>query len=395
MFVNFNDISITFARYNVFEIHGAPDVPEYLVQCLTNICTSLKQEYVSPRLLQDYNELIPKMCFVAQRMIWENDMQLKFVQIARELMFELLARMNNYNMQVSANTYKMLWQLYWEQINEQKIFRKNIGKDFCKMLQLIWTLQGENQSSYLEFVFQRALIYNMASVTRKYKSKYEKKVVDKTLDIFLTDLTPIECRLNYAVQLTPLLNESQNNRIMNFYYERGNNITANEIFDMVYFDLIAWSNDIEYKMKQYCIQYMQAKQHEQKKEAKELRQQGISVSIAPCEWLAVDTIETNPFLMLYNLYVKQKIESLTSFGELLPPMTGEDDINSKWHWLTNPHTFDYHFFDVAWLEDVERLNLMDVLSKSQKSIILDIIEKHLYPGQDRQMFEWYYSWKRK
>lgn len=392
MFLKLDEIARMFAKHHILEIHGEQDVPEYMIRCLCNVRTAMERRYVSPRLMQDYKELIPKLCYVAQRLIWNGDTQLRFVQIARDMMFELLKQMDSYNMQVSQSTYRMLWQLYWNQINGQEQLQGSIGADLGRLLCLITELKGENQSAYLDFLNQKLIIFNMANLVSKYGAAYGQEVIDQTLDLFLEGLEPMESRLDYAVQLVPLLEETQINRIKDFYQGRGQEITANEIFTMVYFDLIPWSADIETSMRQYCIQYMERKQQERREEEEELRREGIEVHIAESGWLDQGTVETNPFLMLYNLYVRGKTPSLVFFHDLLPEMKDSDDVNARWYWLTSPLTFDYECFDTAWLEDFESLNLFDKLSKEQKTALLNKIEEQLYPGQDRRMFEWFYKW---
>ena len=134
-------------------------------------------------------------------------------------------------------------------------------------------------------------------------------------------------------------------------------------------------------MQQECSKFIKRLQKQRQKEQKDAEMNGYQLENLDEDWLNRESLVSNPFIMLYNLYLNNKVENLTEFEEYIK--------TNFWKWFTNPLEYDYHKFDVTWCAILKHLKLFECLSEKQKKVLQERLESYCNPQQYPEIFAFY------
>lgn len=379
-YVAAKDLDVMLKRYDIHTLCYEDDVPDYLIQCLKNIYEALVKKELSLDLLRNTNDLFPNLCrcfFLVTFTVSQKQKVMKYLWKSLKILFQ---HMNEFYYHICMQSYQAVWNCYCTFLDSDERLYAVAGENISQIIDNFYEFE-ESFPYYWMFVQERRILSNLSSCAQKAEAAIPAKVIDNFID-FVTQNISLEGEpLSMLSQLYLLMDGTQKKRLLTLYMSREKKLTAYEIYSLLIEDIKEWDKVLSDKMRQECSKFIRHLQKQRRKEQKHAEFSGYQLEEHDEDWLNSESLISNPFIMLYNLYLNSKVENLAEF---------QGFIKTKfWKWFTNPLEYDYHKFDVSWCSILKHLKLFEHLSTKQKEVLRERLEPYCKPQQYPEIFAFY------
>lgn len=374
------DLDVMLKRYDIHTLCYDDDVPDYLIQCLKNIYGALMKKEFSLDLLRNTNDLLPNLCKCFYLVTFIDTQKQNIMQYLWEILKMLFQHMDEFYYHVCMKSYQAVWNCYCDLLDSDERYHTMAGENISQILDNFYEFE-DSFPYYWTFVLEWRILSNLSYCAQKTESAFPAKVIDNFIDFVTQNISPKKDQLSMLSQLYPLMNNTQKKRLIALYMAREKKLTAYEIYSLVMEDVKEWDKKLSNRMQQECSKFIKRLQKQRQKEQKDAEMNGYQLEKLDEDWLNRESLVSNPFIMLYNLYLNNKVENLTEFEEFI--------ITNFWKWFTNPLEYDYHKFDVTWCGILKHLKLFECLSEKQKKVLQERLEPYRKPQQYPEIFAFY------
>lgn len=379
-YVTAKDLDVMLKRYDIHTLCYEDDVPDYLIQCLKNIFGALVKKEFSLNLLRNTNDLFPNLCqcfFLVTFTVSQKKKIMKYLWKSLKILFK---SMDEFYYHVCMQTYQALYDCYCTFLDSDERFYAMAGENISQIIDTFYEFE-ESFPFYWKFVQERRIFSNLSYYAQKVESAIPTKVMNNFIDFVMQNICPKEEQLSMLSQLYSLMDSTQKKRLITLYMSREKKLTAYEIYSLLIEDIKSWDKVLSNKMLQECSKFVKRLQKQKRKEQKDAELNGYQLEEDNEDWFNRESLISNPFIMLYNLYLTNKVENLTEFEGFIK--------TEFWKWFTNPLEYDYHKFDVSWCSILKHLKLFEHLSPKQKEVLREQLEPYRKPQQYPEIFAFY------
>ena len=292
----------------------------------------------------------------------------------------LFQHMDDFYYQVCMISYQAIWNCYCTFLDSDKKFYTVAGENISQVIDNFYEFE-ESFPYYWTFVQERRILSNLSYYVQKAESTISAKVIDNFIDYVTQNIRPKEDHLSMLSQLYPLMDTTQKKRLITLYKSREKKLTAYEIYSLLIENIKEWDKMLSNRMHQECSKFVKRLQKQQRKEQKDTELEGYQLEEQDENWLNRESLTSNPFMMLYNLRINNKVKNLKEFGGFIK--------TDFWEWFTNPLKYDYLEFDVSWCNILKHLKLFEHLSTKQKEVLRERLEPYSKPQQYPEIFAFY------
>lgn len=379
-YVSARDLNVMLKRYDIDALCHESDVPDYLIQCLKNIYRTLSKEEFSLNLLRNTNDLFPNLCQCFSLVEFTAAQKQKIMKYLWKCLELLFRHMDEFYYHVCRETYQAVWDSYCALLDSEEGFYAVAGENISRIIENFYEFE-RSFSYYWAFVQERKVLSVLSCYAKEAGVTVPAEVIGGFIDFVIQSIDPAEEQLPMLGQLYPLMDDAQGDRIISLCMSRREKLTAYEIYSLIMEDIIEWDEGLSGRMRKECRGFIRRSQEQRRKDEEEAEREGYQLEEREEDWLNMESLISNPFIMLYNLRLNCKVEDLTKFQDFI-----ETDF---WKWFTNPLEYDYQEFDVSWCKLLGYLKLFGRLSERQKEALRERLEPYRNPQQYPEVFAFY------
>lgn len=379
-YVSVEDLDTMLKRYHIQKLCYDSSVPMYLVQCVKNILDILETEYLTfDFLLRDTGDFLPNLC----RCFWliqnTEDQKHNIIEDLWKCIWIFFQRMTEFHFKTCRKIYGNMWICLRGLLESESGLYSIAENMLYKVVSDVHMFENE---SFWYFMQEQEILYHLAYYVKEADIDFMTEVLEKFIEFVMNNIFPESRRLPMLVQLTPLMNNKIKEQMREYYLSRGKKRSPYECYSMIMAELEKWDKEAENIMhlgcEKFVNQYCKRRNHGQE-DAYQLEAGDGN------NWLYMETIDTNPFQMLYELRMNNYVKNLVDYQSYARS-------DKLWEWFTDPENFNYDEFDAAWCSIMDKLGVMEVLSEKQKITLKKRLEPLIDAQEFTEIYTFYYKY---
>lgn len=381
-YVKEKELNVMLSRYDIDSLCCEDDVPDYLMLCLKNIEKALAKKEFSLDLIRNTGDLLPNLCRCFLLVPLTFSQKQKVMEYLWSCLGRIFRYINEFYYSVCRSSYQAIWNSYCELLDSDERLYAVAGKNIAQIIQFFYEFGSKESCSYCwTFVQERRVLSFLSYYANKTGAAVYEERINEFMEYVVQNIFPKEEQLSMLSQLHLLMNDSQKKRLCRLGRFREKKLTAYEIYSLVREDVREWNTMYSDRMQDECTKFVRQCRKRWRKEQKEAEREGYQLQEQDENWLNEESLISNPFIMLYNLRINNKVKDLTEFAKY---------INTNfWKWFTNPLEYDYCEFEPSWCSLIGDMKVFEKLSARQKEVLRKCLEPYCRPQQHPEIFAFY------